>query len=134
QVKRAISIPLIGNGDVRSPEDAKRLIEYTGCDGIMIGRAAMGNPFIFKKVVHFLETGEIIDEVPDIDRLNTALYHLELAEEFKGYSGVIEMRKHIAWYIKGMKDAASIRDGINKMSSREEMEGFIKEYKKTIIL
>ncbi|MEG2338708.1 MAG: tRNA dihydrouridine synthase DusB [Clostridium sp.] len=133
KVKESINIPLIGNGDVRSPEDAKALFDHTGCDAIMIGRAAMGNPFLFKRVVHYLETGNIIEEVPALDRIDTALYHLELAEEFKGYSGVIEMRKHIAWYIKGMKDAAAIRDGINKMTSKEEMENFLKEYRESIL-
>ncbi|MEF9951534.1 MAG: tRNA dihydrouridine synthase DusB [Clostridium sp.] len=132
-VKEAINIPLIGNGDVRSAIDAKALIDHTGCDGVMIGRGAMGNPFLFKEVVHYLETGNIIEEVPAIDRINTALYHLELADEFKGRGGVIEMRKHIAWYIKGMKDAAAIRDGINKMTSKEEMEKYLKEYKESIL-
>lgn len=132
KVKEAINIPLIGNGDVRSPEDAKNLLEYTGCDGIMIGRGAMGNPFIFKKVVHYLETGEIIDNVPTLDKIDTALYHLNLADEFKGRTGVIEMRKHIAWYVKGMKDAATIRDGINKMASKEEMENFLLEYRESL--
>lgn len=134
KVKKAIKVPLIGNGDVRSPEDAKRLIEHTGCDGIMIGRGAMGNPFIFKKVTHFLETGEIIESVPSIDKIDTALYHLNLAQEFKGHVGVIEMRKHIAWYVKGMKDAAALRDAINKMTSKEEMEKFLLEYRESINL
>ncbi|KMT22036.1 tRNA dihydrouridine synthase DusB [Clostridium cylindrosporum] len=134
KVKEAISVPLIGNGDVKSPESAKKLIEYTGCDGIMIGRAAMGNPFIFKRVVHYLKTGEIIDDVPGRDKIDTALYHLSLAEEFKGHTGVIEMRKHIAWYIKGMKDAAAVRDAVNKMTSKEEMESFLLDYRKSIIL
>lgn len=134
KVKDSINIPLIGNGDVRSPEDAKRLIEHTGCDGIMVGRGAMGNPFIFKKITHYFETGEILDDVPEEEKINTAIYHLNLAEEFKGYSGVIEMRKHIAWYIKGMKDATSIREAINKMTSKDEMENFLLDYKERVIL
>ncbi len=134
KVKDSINIPLIGNGDVRSPEDAKRLIEHTGCDGIMVGRGAMGNPFIFKKITHYFETGEILEDVPEEDKINTAIYHLNLAEEFKGYSGVIEMRKHIAWYIKGMKDATSIREAINKMTSKDEMENFLLDYKERVIL
>ena len=134
KVKDSINIPLIGNGDVRSPEDAKRLIEHTGCDGIMVGRGAMGNPFIFKKITHYFETGEILEDVPEEEKINTAIYHLNLAEEFKGYSGVIEMRKHIAWYIKGMKDATSIREAINKMTSKDEMENFLLDYKERVIL
>lgn len=132
KVKENISIPLIGNGDVKSPIDAKNLLEYTGCNGIMIGRGAMGNPFIFKRIDHFFKTGEIIDEVPASDRIDTAIYHLNLSEEFKGYKGVIEMRKHIAWYIKNMKDASAMRDRINKLSTKEDMESLLLEYKEKI--
>lgn len=132
KVKEAINIPLIGNGDIKSPKDARDMLDYTGCNGIMVGRGAMGNPFIFKCITHFLQTGEIVDDVSPKAKIDTALYHLKLSEEFKGYKGIIEMRKHVAWYIKNMKDASVIRDKINKLTSKDEMENLLLEYKSRI--
>lgn len=122
-VKKAVCIPVIGNGDIRHPQDALAMMEQTGCDGVMIGRAALGNPWIFTRTVHFLETGKLLPEpAPDV-RVNVALRHLQLLIENKGEKvAVREMRKHAAWYIKGLRGAAKMRDKINRAGSAEELQ------------
>lgn len=121
KVKEALKIPVIGNGDVVSPEDAKRLFDFTGCDAIMIGRGALGNPWIFKRTVHYLETGELLPEPTAHERIDMAIRHLDMVLELKGHRAIIEMRKHIAWYLKGVKNAAAIRDAVNKITTRDEL-------------
>jgi nifR3 family TIM-barrel protein len=122
QVKENLLVPVIGNGDVTSPETAKALFDETGCDGIMIGRGSLGNPWIFKRVTHYLQTGEILPDPTKEEVIKTALLHLEMMNEYKGQRGIIEMRKHLSWYIKGMKGAALIRDSINRMNDKSEIE------------
>lgn len=126
EVKQNIDIPLIGNGDITSPQSAKAMFEYTGCDAVMIGRAAEGNPWIFKRVVHYLKTGELIPE-PDIEeRLDMARRHLDMLVDFKDERiGVCEMRKHLGWYIKGMPHCAEMRVVINKAATKAEMHKVI---------
>lgn len=121
-VKQNVNIPVIGNGDIWTADDALKMIEYTHCDAVMIGRASMGNPFIFKQAVELIENGRKV-ELPTIEeRINTAIYHLDLACQYKGEAlATREMRKHLAWYTKGIKGAARIRDEINKTNSKEEM-------------
>jgi len=126
EVKQAVGIPVIGNGDIRCPEDARRMMEETGCDGIMVGRAAMGNPWIFTEIIHFLKTGEKIPPAGAGERISTALRHLDLLVQLKGeYIGIREMRKHSAWYLKGIRGAARVRQHLNGARTREEMASLL---------
>lgn len=126
RVKQALTIPVIGNGDIWSARDAVRMIETTGCDAVMIGRAGMGNPFIFRETVELLENGKIIASPDPSERMRIALKHLDLACRFKGEkTAVREMRKHLSWYIKGMPGAARIREELNRAVTREEMVDII---------
>lgn len=121
-VKDAVKIPVIGNGDVDSPEAAAALLTQTGCDGVMIGRAAQGNPWIFREVVHFLETGEKLARPSVTERKELILRHAALQLQIKGeYTAVREMRKHLSWYTTGMPHSARFRQTINSMESMEEL-------------
>ncbi|PKM51292.1 MAG: tRNA dihydrouridine synthase DusB [Firmicutes bacterium HGW-Firmicutes-7] len=118
QVKKAVSIPVIGNGDIFSAIDAKKIIDMTGCDGIMVARGAQGNPWIFREILHYLETFEIIEKPSTEEVVSTIMRHARLLIELKGeYIGVREMRKHISWYTKGMKNSSKIRHQINQVES-----------------
>lgn len=126
EVKQNIDIPLIGNGDIVSPQTAKAMLDYTGCDAIMIGRAAEGNPWIFKRVVAYLQTGELLPEPTIGERLALARRHLDMIVAFKGErTGVCEMRKHLGWYIKGMPHSGEMRVVINTAASQEKMHEVI---------
>jgi len=121
-VKDAVSIPVIGNGDIAGGESAKRMLDYTGCDAIMIGRGAQGNPWIFAEVLHFLKTGEKLSPPTIKERAEKMTEHLELLVKYKGeYRGIQEARKHISWYIKGMKGGARLREVINRAETKEDM-------------
>ena len=123
QVKEAVSIPVIGNGDVTSGERALAMREQTGCDGVMIGRGAQGNPWIFRELVEYERTGALPPRPSKQEIKDTMLRHARLQIEFKGnYLGIREMRKHVAWYTKGMAGSAKLRDEINKAESYEELE------------
>lgn len=128
KVKAAVNIPVIGNGDITTPVDAKKMIEQTGCDGVMIGRAARGNPWIFKEVSHYLATGELIER-PTLDEVRKMiLRHARMLVEYKGnFIGIREMRKHVSWYISGYPHSAAIRNQVNMVESIEEMEELINE-------
>ena len=116
------TIPVIGNGDIFTPEDAKKMLEYTGCDAVMIGRGSQGNPFIFKRTVEYLENGELLPEPTWEDRLDIAEKHMDMLADYKGeVIGIREMRKHLGWYIKGLPHSAEMRVKINATSGRENM-------------
>lgn len=122
EIKKNLSIPVIGNGDVFTIEDSINMLDKTGCDAIMIGRGAQGNPWIFKRINHYMNTGEILPEPTLNEKISTAIKHLKLAVEEHGeYVAVREMRKHIAWYLKGLRNSAKLRDEINKIEDYQEV-------------
>ena len=127
QVKEAVSIPVIGNGDVTGPESAKKMIEETGVDGIMIGRAARGNPWIFKQIKEYLESG-VLPERPSLEEVREMmLRHARMQLECKGeYTGIREMRKHVAWYTAGYPNSARLRAKINEVETYEELTELLK--------
>lgn len=122
QVKEALSIPVIGNGDVDNPRSALRMLQQTGCDGVMIGRAAQGNPWIFREIIQFLEDGTV-PEPPDLrEKRELILRHAQLLCEYKGeYTAVREMRRHLSWYTVGMPHSAKFRQMINAVESMEQL-------------
>ena len=122
KVKERVDIPVIGNGDVTDGESAKRMFDETGCDGIAIGRAAQGNPFIFREILHFLETNEKLDRPNGTEMFDTVREHARLMIKYKGeYTAVREMRKHLSWYSAGMPGSAKLRGRINEMCSMDDI-------------
>lgn len=129
KVKENVNIPVIGNGDIKNEEDAAKMFEETGVDGIMIGRAALGNPWIFKNIEYYLKNNKKIEEISKEEKYKVILEHFNLLLEEKGeYTSVREIRKHIAWYIKGLKDASNMRQKINLTQTKEEFYKILKEY------
>ncbi|AEF18010.1 TIM-barrel protein, nifR3 family [Thermoanaerobacterium xylanolyticum LX-11] len=126
KVKDNLKIPVIGNGDVFSPEDAKRMIDETGCDAVMVGRGAEGNPWIFKRILHYLNTGELLPEPIVSEKIDMILRHLDVMIEYKGeHIGILEMRKHIAWYLKGIRGASKIKQMVFTMSNYKEIKDLL---------
>ncbi|MEG0250766.1 MAG: tRNA dihydrouridine synthase DusB [Peptostreptococcus sp.] len=131
-LKSELTIPVIGNGDVASIEDAIKMKEDTNCDAIMIGRGAQGNPWIFDRISHYLKTGEIRQLPSKEEKLDVAIKHMKLSVKEHGeFVAVREMRKHLGWYLKGMKNSARFRDEINKMENVDEVIAKLLEYKQT---
>ena len=130
QVKENVSIPVIGNGDVFEVEDAINMLNQTNCDAIMIGRGAQGNPWIFKRINHYMQTGEILPEPTLEEKINTAKKHLKLAVEEHGeYVAVREMRKHASWYIKGLPGCTDIKNHMNTLDNSEEVIEILRKYR-----
>ena len=128
KLKESVNIPVVGNGDIKCAEDAKKMIEHTGCDGVMVGRAAQGRPYIFKQIKTYLETGEVPDKPGFTQRMQDALEHARgLCAIFGEKTAARMMRKHLAWYIKGERDAAHLRNIAVKVGSLSDIEGFIRE-------
>ena len=128
RVKEAVRLPVIGNGDVDGGAAAARMLEETGCDGVMVGRAAQGNPWIFREIVHYLRTGEELPGPTVEEKREMALRHAKLQVQYKGeYTAVREMRKHLAWYTMGMPHSARFRQKINSVETMEELLAGIDE-------
>lgn len=128
KVKEVLHIPVIGNGNIIDEESALHMFEYTGVDGIMIGRGAIGNPWIFNKIIHYLQTGEKLQEISNKQKLQTIIKHIELEIEEKGEKvGIPELRKHLACYTKNLANASKIRGEINKINTKEELIKILKE-------
>ncbi|MDR3560013.1 MAG: tRNA dihydrouridine synthase DusB [Negativicutes bacterium] len=126
QVKESVAIPVVGNGDVRTPEDARRLLTETGCDAIMVGRGAQGNPWIFRQIRHFLLTGERLPSPDVAERTEVLLRHLDMLVDVKGeYTAVREMRRHASWYTKGLRHAAEIRLRFNQAECQADFAGIM---------
>ncbi len=131
KVKKAISIPLLGNGDVTTPEDVKAMLE-TGCDGVMIGRGAIANPWIFKQAKHYLKTGQLLDEPSLEERIQTCLEHLKLAVEYKGERyGVQTFRKHYAGYLKGLPNIGAVRMDLMQCTEQSQVIERFKKYQES---
>ena len=132
KVKEAVSIPVIGNGDVIDEESALKMFKETNVDGIMIGRGSFGNPWIFREIIHYLETGEKLPKPTNEEKLEVIKKHISLAVEEKGEIAVKELRKHIAWYTKNLKNSSEFRNKINTIEKEDELINYIDEYFKTI--
>lgn len=129
QVKQAVNIPVIGNGDVATPQDAKRMIDEIGVDGVMIGRAALGDPWMIYRTVRYLETGELMDPPTPGEKVDVCMLHCDRLMKLKGeHIALLEMRKHAAWYLKGLPGNAKVRNRINEITTRDQLEQVLLEY------
>jgi nifR3 family TIM-barrel protein len=132
-VKQAVNIPVIGNGDVFSPEDAKRLLEHTNCDGVMIGRGALGNPWMLYRTVHYLTTGELLPDPSPAEKIRIAVLHLDRLADLKGENvAVREMRKHLAWYLKGLPDSAVVKNSVMDLTTRSAVVSVLEDYVRSV--
>ena len=132
KVKESVNIPVIGNGDIIDEETAIQMFEQTGVDGIMIGRGSFGNPWIFREIIYFLQTGKKMCKPSNQEKLDIMKEHINLAIKEKGEIAVKELRKHIAWYTKNLKNSSEFRNSINIIEDKEELISNLEEYFNTL--
>lgn len=133
EIKEAVSIPVIGNGDIFTPEDAKEKIEFSGVDGIMLARGIYGNPWLIKQIREYIEDGEVKTQVGSIDKIDLALKHIEyMKEDYPEREFNFEIRKHLCWYIKGIPGGSRIRNEINRLATYNELEELLKGLRKEL--
>jgi tRNA-dihydrouridine synthase B len=133
KVKESVSIPVLGNGDVFSPEEVQEMMAETGCDAVLIARGARGNPWIFKQAAHYLEHQELLSPPTVKERIETAISHLQKLVDYKGeYTGVREMRRHAASYIKGLPHCTDVKQQLNQAETQEKMEEILTDYQASL--
>jgi len=135
EIKARSRIPIIGNGDIRSPEDAQRMMDETGVDAVMVGRAALGNPWVLYRIAYYFEHGRLLPEPSAREKIALALEHLDELIKLKGERvGVQEMRKHAAWYLKGLRGASPFKEAAQKAETREEMRRTLLQYEESALV
>ena len=133
QVKEAVNIPVIGNGDIKTCFDAKKMLDETNCDLVMVGRGLLGNPWLIKEINEYLENGVVIDKPTDIEKIDMCLKHLSLLEEFEcEKQAVLEIRSHVGWYLKGIKNANEVKQNIFKTKNINEIKRMLNELKDSL--
>ncbi|MGI6081561.1 MAG: tRNA dihydrouridine synthase DusB [Limnochordia bacterium] len=131
-VKQAVSVPVIGNGDVRTPQDAARLLEVTGCDAVMVGRSSLGRPWVFTQIVQHLQGDEVMADPDPDERIALAVRHLHMAVDFGGERAIFEMRKHLAWYLKGLDHANQVKRAVMEAETFASVIDILQTYRRQL--